>query len=136
MRPRIEVDYPPGRRIALAALTILATIVSACGNETPRRPRLAPSSPSTSIAKPSAAPASNGGATPGPTSGNPASATPSSPSAAAGSWDAATAGIRRDGTVPLATALSAFEYVYGGLPGVEAPPGLAKSSRRAAPRFA
>jgi hypothetical protein len=65
--------------------------------------------------------------TPGPTTsagpGTPAPTSSTYPAAERTAWDNATAGITRDGKVPLQTALEAFSVVYGALPGVQMPQG-------------
>jgi hypothetical protein len=68
------------------------------------------------------APAADVDVSPSPgTSGPAASLEPGESSPPSAAWDAVRAEIRRDGTVPLDTALAAFELAVGDLPGVETP---------------
>jgi hypothetical protein len=98
------------RRWGVAAA--IALIVTACASPTPtttpasQRPTDAPAASRT------------------PTGPQPSSSQVPDPTRTA--WDNATAGITRDGQVPLTTALQAFSVAYGvALPGVELPPGEA-----------
>jgi len=56
-------------------------------------------------------------------SAGPGASTGSGANGPATAWGRAIAGIHRDGTVPLETALAAFSVVFGPLPGVEPPTG-------------
>ena len=96
------------RRWGVAAA--IAFIVGACASPTPPTP---PTSP-----RPTGAP----DASRTPTGPQPSSSQAPDPSRTA--WENATAGITRDGQVPLKTALQAFSVAFGvALPGVELPPG-------------
>lgn len=68
------------------------------------------------------APPVGGAGAPSP-SGAPTSQTPTTQAPTATAWEKVTAGIRRDGSVPLETALAAFSLAVGPLPGVEVPAG-------------
>jgi hypothetical protein len=92
-------NIPLVRQVSLVALAI---VLAACGSDGFYRPFPADPDPS---AAPGGSPDPDGGV------------------GAATAWERATAGIRRDGTVPLETALAAFVVAFGPLPGVPDPDG-------------
>ena len=105
---RARVGRPGAATIRLAASAGLALVLAACG------------SPGFYVA-----PEDAGGSS-GPEPSGAAPVTPGGEGSAEAStaWSNAIAGIRRDGTVPLETALAAFSVAFGPLPGVDTPQGI------------